>query len=227
MADHFRWSEKKLQILKYLNGLKMGRFLKIGVYVAVLFLAYLWIATVAKSCNKQATSDAYDNTEMVDDIADVESDEFEDDLFEDEDESDIDETATTDGMGGGNDDYIDDSESTGIDYTEIDEIIEKNNNKTESEPVTTSKPSTRSTTTSTSYSGKYMLLAGSYLIEDNAQAMIKKLKKLGYDNAEMVIFDMSQYHSVCAGRYSSLSAAQQESGSLKRKGIDNYVHTKQ
>jgi hypothetical protein len=72
-----------------------------------------------------------------------------------------------------------------------------------------------------------MLLDGSYLIEDNAQTMIKKLKNLGYENAEMVIFDMSQYHSVCAGRFSSLSSAQQESSALKRKGIDNYVHTKQ
>ena len=200
----------------------MGRFLKIGVYVAVLFLAYLWIATVANSCNKKATSDANDNTEMVDDIADIDTDEFEDDLFEDEDESDFDETATTDGMGGGTFEEDDNSESGGIDYTEVDEIIAK------SKKTTTPEPSAPNTTNNySSYSGKYMLLAGSYLIEDNAQVMVKKLKKLGYDNAEMVIFEMSQYHSVCAGRYSSLSSAQQESGTLKRKGIDNYVHTKQ
>jgi len=199
----------------------MGRFLKIGVYVAVLFLAYLWIATVAKSCNKKATTDANDSTEMVDDIVGVDTDEFEDDLFEDEEESDIDETATTDGMGGGTFEEDDNSESNGIDYTEVDEIIEKSNK--------TKTPSTKFTTNNnnTSYSGKYLLLAGSYLIEDNAQVMVRKLKKLGYDNSEIVIFEMSQYHSVCAGRYTSLSSAQQESGTLKRKGIDNYVHTKQ
>jgi len=196
----------------------MGRFLKIAVYVAVLFLAYLWIATVAKSCNKKSTADASD-TEMVEDYVDVDSDEFEDDLFEDEEGSDLDETATTDGMGGGNE--IDEEDPSGIDYTEVDEIIEN------SSPTEEYTPAPSRSTTSSSYSGKYMLLAGSYLIEDNAQAMVKKLKKLGYDNAEMVIFDMSQYHSVCAGRYSSLSAAQQESGALKRKGIDNYVHRKQ
>ncbi len=196
----------------------MGRFLKIAVYVAVLFLAYLWIATVAKSCNKRATADSNNNTEMVDDVTDVYTDEFEDDLFEDEEGSDMDETATTDGMGGGND--AEENDSNIIDYTEVDEIIEKSNQTRTSTESTTKK-------TYTSYSGKYMLLAGSYLIEDNAQIMIKKLKKLGYDNAEMVIFDMSQYHSVCAGRYSSLSSAQQESSTLKRKGIDNYVHTKQ
>ena len=192
----------------------MGRFLKIAVYVAVLFLAYLWIVTVAKSCNKKGSADADRNTEMVEDIADVETDEFEDDLFEEEGE-DEDETATTDGMGGGT--YAEDEDSSPIDYTEVDDIIEDSNNTT---------TSTRTNNTS-SYSGKYLLLAGSYLIEDNAQAMVKKLKKLGYNNAEMVVFEMSQYHSVCAGRYSSLSSAQQESGTLKRKGVDNYVHTKQ
>lgn len=196
----------------------MGRFLKIGVYVAVLFLAYLWIATVAKSCNKKTTADSNDNTEMVDDVADVDTDEFEDDLFEDEEGSDLDITATTDGMGGGNEIVEDDSNA--IDYTEVDEIIEKSNK------IKTSTTST-SNNTSTSYSGKYMLLAGSYLIEDNAQIMVNKLKKLGYKNSEMVVFNMSQYHSVCAGRYTSLSSAQQESSALKRKGIDNYVHTKQ
>ena len=196
----------------------MGRSLKIVVYVAVLFLAYLWIATVAKSCNKQDTADSNNNTEMVDDMTDVESDEFEDDLFEDEEGSDLDETATTDGMGGGT--YQEEDDGDTIDYTEVDAIINKTT--TTKSPVTSTKSNTKST-----YSGKYMLLAGSYLIEDNAQIMIKKLKKLGYANAEMVIFDMSQYHSVCAGRYSSLSSAQQESGALRRKGIDNYVHTKQ
>lgn len=206
----------------------MGRSLKIAVYVAILFLAYLWIATVAKSCNKQATTNATDDTEMVEDIADMESDEFEDDLFEDEEGSDYDETATTDGMGGGTFDD-DEEDSSGIDYTEVDEIIENNNSP--ATPTTTRKSTPTKNkpvaTSTSSYSGKYMLLAGSYLIEDNAKIMVKKLKKLGYPNAEMVVFDMSQYHSVCAGRYKSLSSAQQESSSLKRKGIDNYVHTKQ
>lgn len=208
----------------------MGRFLKIGVYVAVLFLAYLWIATVAKSCNKQAAANAgnaSNDTEMVDDYVDADSDEFEEDLFEDEEGSDLDETATTDGMGGGDD--LDEEEPSGIDYTEVDEIIERSHPV--KKDVNTPPPAPRKTTTSsthtTNYSGKYMVLAGSYLIEDNARAMVKKLKKLGYNDAEMVVFNMSQYHSVCAGRYSSLSTAQQESGTLKRKGIDNYVHTKQ
>ena len=200
----------------------MGRFLKIAVYIAVLFLGYLWIATVAKSCNKTASAD--DSTEMVDDIAS--GDEFEDDFFgEDEDE----EAASTDEMGGGSDDFetSEGLDSNPIDYTEVDEIIAKtkatSSNTSINNRTTTSTPKA----TSSSKNGKFLLLAGSYLMEDNADLMVKKLRKIGYTNAEIVVFDMSQYHSVCAGRFNSLSSANQESSSLKRKGVDNYVHTKQ
>ena len=198
----------------------MGRFLKIAVYIAVLFLGYLWIATVAKSCNKTTTANN-DDTELVDDIAS--EDEFADDFFEDEtEESD----ESLDEMGGGistenNSDLMD---SSPIDYTEVDEIIEENKPTKQKH----SAPVSQTTTTSTSSSsGKYLLLAGSYLIEDNATTMVNKLKKMGYSNAEVVVFDMSQYHSVCAGRYGNMSSAKQESSSLKRKGVDNYVHTRQ
>jgi len=198
----------------------MGRFLKIAVYIAVLFLGYLWVATVAKSCNKTSTADA-DTTEVVEDIAS--GDEFEDDFFEDEDDSEYNEL---DEMGGGTEvdsdtDSFEEIDSNPVDYTEVDEIIE------DSTPASGTTVTTRSSSNLASSSGRYLLLAGSYLIEDNAQQMVRKLNKIGYANAEVVVFDMSQYHSVCAGRYTSLSSAKQESSALKRKGVDNYVHTKQ
>jgi len=198
----------------------MGRFLKIAVYIAVLFLGYLWIATVAKSCNKSETAKT-DDTELVDDIAS--EDEFADDFFDDEtEESD----ESLDEMGGGytNEDEFDLMDSSPMDYTEVDEIIEdtKPARQTHSEPIrhTTAKSTSSS-------GGNYLLLAGSYLIEDNASTMVNKLKKMGYNNAEVVVFEMSQYHSVCAGRFSNMSTANQESNSLKRQGVDNYVHTRQ
>ena len=197
----------------------MGRFLKIAVYIAVLFLGYLWIATVAKSCNKSETANA-DNTELVDDIAS--EDEFADDFFEDDtEESD----KSLDEMGGGitTEDESDLMDSSPMDYTEIDEIIEESKPSKQKH----SAPVRQTTRKSTSNQGSYLLLAGSYLIEDNASDMVKKLRKMGYNNAEVVVFDMSQYHSVCAGRYSNISTAKQESSSLKRQGVDNYVHTRQ
>ncbi len=198
----------------------MGRFLKIAVYIAVLFLGYLWIATVAKSCNKSETANT-DDTEFVDDIAS--EDEFADDFFDDEtEESD----ESLDEMGGGSttEDEYDLTDESPMDYTEVDEIIEE----TKPTRQTHSDPIHQSTSKSTSSSnGKYLLLAGSYLIEDNASVMVNKLRKMGYNNAEVVVFEMSQYHSVCAGRFSNMSTANQESSSLKRQGVDNYVHTRQ
>lgn len=210
-----------IHLITTFKRLKMGRFLKIAVYIAVLFLGYLWIATLAKSCNKTSTADASDDTELIDDIAD--GDEFEDDFFgDDETES----AEDSDEMGGGDvfesTDVVD---SEPIDYTEVDEIIREN------KPAKTQNTTRRTTSTSTvskgTSSGQYLLLAGSYLIEENAEQMVRKLKKIGYSNAEIVVFDMSQYHSVCAGRFQSKSSARQESSSLKRKGVDNYVHTRQ
>jgi hypothetical protein len=143
--------KRNYNFFNYENGLKMGRFLKIAVYVAVLFLAYLWIATVAKSCNKKATADANNNTELIDGVADADTDEFENDLFEDEEGVDLDETATTDGMGGGN--IIEQNESNGIDYTEVDEIIEKSSNSSATS-TTKSYSTPTAKKTNSSYSGK-------------------------------------------------------------------------
>ena len=187
----------------------MGRLLKIAVYIAVLFLLYLWIASVVKSCSATSTASAEDQTELTQDV--VEGEEFEDEFFEDSGEEVID--YGSDEMGGGSEEV----DSNPIDYTEVDNLIEE-----EATTYTEEKTPTRTTMTS----GQYLLIAGNYLIETNAKDMVKKLRKIGYDNAEVVVFNMSQYYSVCAGRFSGHSTAQQESKSLQRKGIDNYVHTK-
>ncbi len=71
--------------------------------------------------------------------------------------------------------------------------------------------------------GPYLVVAGNYLLEDNADAMLKKLNSRGYNGAEKVIFDLSQYHTVLAGRYSTQSAARSVSTELKNNGIDNYI----
>ncbi|MDA9774325.1 SPOR domain-containing protein, partial [Saprospiraceae bacterium] len=76
-------------------------------------------------------------------------------------------------------------------------------------------------------SGSYMVIAGSYLLEDNAKSMVKKLQGMGYANAEIVYFDQSQYHSICAGKYDSNGSAAKTASNLKSSGIDSYVHRRQ
>jgi cell division septation protein DedD len=68
-----------------------------------------------------------------------------------------------------------------------------------------------------------MIVAGNYLLEDNADEMVRKLKKSGYNSAEKVVFDLSQYHSVVAARFDDRSSADRMAKRLKDEGFDNYV----
>jgi len=80
---------------------------------------------------------------------------------------------------------------------------------------------------SSSYSGApHMIVAGNYLLEENADKMIRDLKRKGFTSADKVVFDLSQYYTVIAGRYSDRGEASRRSSELKRTGIDNYVITK-
>jgi len=123
-----------------------------------------------------------------------------------------------------------------IDYTEIDKVVEDKLNDKKPKPATTSnsrpsqsKPSSNNSTnvTSGSSKGKYMVMAGSFLIKKNAEGMQRRLEKLGYNNSDIVVFDLSQYHSVVAARFSTYEAALKVSNELKRRGMDCYVHAQQ
>lgn len=86
--------------------------------------------------------------------------------------------------------------------------------------VNTPPPVVRSSAT-----GRYLVVAGNYLVESNAQEMVKKLKNMGFNSAEHLVFDQSQYFTVVASRSDSRNGAQSSSDNLKGKGVDNYVHT--
>jgi len=76
-----------------------------------------------------------------------------------------------------------------------------------------------------SANGRFLVVAGNYLVESNAREMVKKLKNMGFSGAEHLVFDQSQYYTVIASRSDSRNSAQSSSDNLKGKGIDNYVHT--
>ena len=71
-----------------------------------------------------------------------------------------------------------------------------------------------------------MVVAGNFLVKENADQMVTNLKRMGYENAEWSVFDYSQYYTVIAFRTNNFSEAQSTSTALKERGIDNYVHTK-
>lgn len=197
----------------------MDKILKIVIYVAILFFVSIWISSVVKSCNTtdDSLSTATEQT-ASDGLDDFEEDFFEDNIGQDS-EYDSD-------MGGGGLPTPAEEVDFDTNYDEIDSALEEKEDSYTNTTSTTTNTSTTTYSKPTASKGKYMVLAGSYLIKDNAESMIGKLKKLGYSSPEIVVFNMSQYHSVCASRSVDYNEAMRISNELKRKGIDNYVHTK-
>lgn len=72
--------------------------------------------------------------------------------------------------------------------------------------------------------GNYLLITGNYSQEYNAQAMVKRLKSLGFSKAEKVIFENSKYYTVIAGKYPTANAATSAQSGLGN--IDSYVQRK-
>jgi len=68
------------------------------------------------------------------------------------------------------------------------------------------------------------VIAGNFLTRANAEERVKELKKLGYSKAEVVNFELSEYHTACAGRYTDLNEARRIAKKIKdMNGIDTYV----
>lgn len=53
----------------------------------------------------------------------------------------------------------------------------------------------------------HMVIAGNFSKRSNAENRLKELQQNGYKNAEIVNFDLSEYYTVCAGRFSDLMEA--------------------
>ncbi|MBT8232383.1 MAG: SPOR domain-containing protein [Saprospiraceae bacterium] len=186
----------------------MNRLLKILVSILALSLFYIWMSSVFQSCQNKKNDN--DGIEMLNDSLDDGEElleEVDEELFEDDD------------LGLSDDDSEEES------YVEFeDEPFEDEPSKSTSKKSSTTKSTTSSS--SGSSGGQYLLISGNYLVETNADKMKSKLKNMGYNNAEIAIFNGSNYRTVIASRYSSYSDALQAASSLKEKGIDCYVKKK-
>lgn len=148
-----------------------------------------------------------------DEVADADSDT---DLDDDElDYSTTDDEAETNDAGG-TDDEMDDST---LGNAEEDEDSYSN-------PSNSSIASQTASQTASSNTGRYMVLAGSYRQRGNADAQASKLRRLGYNDTEVRLFDRGSYAVVLVDRFSSLSQASQLVRDLADKGIEAFVKEK-
>ena len=68
------------------------------------------------------------------------------------------------------------------------------------------------------------MIAGNFSQEHNAQTRVDELKRAGFKEAEVVNFDLSEYHTVCVGRFSDVNEARRLVKKLKDyHKIDAYV----
>lgn len=69
--------------------------------------------------------------------------------------------------------------------------------------------------------GRYKVMAGTYLVKENADKMVDRLRGMGYAQARVT--PKEKMFSVVAGSYDSESKAREVSEELKRKQIDSFV----
>jgi cell division septation protein DedD len=93
----------------------------------------------------------------------------------------------------------------------------------EPKPTKTSQPIAK-TAASDPADGKHMVIVGNFLQRVNAEQRMQELKKAGFENIEVVNFDLSEYHTVTAGRFDDVNEARRLVKKLKDyHKIDAYV----
>ena len=104
--------------------------------------------------------------------------------------------------------------------------VETKNEVTNSEQSEQSEPPSEPPQKPQASSGRgaHMVIAGNFLERANANKHLDAIKGLGFTNAEILEFEISEYYTVCAGRYSDLSEARSAVRRIMElPGMDAYV----
>jgi len=190
----------------------MNKILKAIVYILILTFLYLWLTTVFDSCGKKSIEISEDVEEVMDD--------------QDGDDDLIDLTSVVDD---GDDEFESEEEETSYEEMATKRAEEISNDLTEPIEETSSTPVAAPVSEprfSAENSAPYLIVAGSFSQENNANNLIDKLRRMGYNDAEKVRFDESSFYSVVAERHSNRERANTRARDLKSRGVDCYVHTR-
>ena len=204
----------------------MTRTLQSILAVLILAAAAIWFFTTMKTCNKSESADALteDESEIADDLPRNEEVGTLDDLYEDDDTKnsttrdeieydavvkDAEYTESPDGK------LASERESEGPGASLARKALEED---VEARPVATSP--------ARSAGLPYLVVAGAYMSEQNAKTERNRLRDKGFSDAEVVVFDLSQYYTVITGRYASEQTATEAKQQLSKYGGTGYVHLK-
>jgi len=186
----------------------MNKSVRVVITSIILIAVFISAALTSEACKTKTKT----LEEKADDAFEQHSGDefFEDDLTPDNETYETDDNTT---------DFSNNSTEP-EDYTEV---KDKSSYTEPDETVTTYEetPIRRATT-----EGKYLIVAGNFLVQSNADEMVNKLVNLGYNSAEVAVFDYSQYYTVIASRSDDYALAKNLSVEIKGKGVDCYVHTR-
>ncbi len=78
----------------------------------------------------------------------------------------------------------------------------------------------------TSAEGDFLVLAGSFKQKANAEAQVRRLKRMGFEDARVASFNGGSLAVALVGRFEDAQAANQLAKQVEAKGIDAFVKRK-
>jgi len=102
-------------------------------------------------------------------------------------------------------------------------VVESNKSTKTAAPAKSKEMAKSSSSATTSKSGKYYVVAGSFIVPSHAEKQVSKLKSLGYSTAAKKVFGNEEYYRAVAGQYDSREAADKTVKNLKAKGQAAFV----
>lgn len=192
----------------------MGRLIRVVLYAVVVLILYFWVVSLLKSYKQGQELKNAEVKPTSDSLGMYAQDtlyEPQEDLF--------------------GDSNITEGEQV---YEKIDQRLEQMSEGSEKKAtIKTQQPKTQTeqnthqkVANNGTQGGKYMVIAGSFIKEENARDQLRKLKSIGYQGAEIKIFVASEYHSVIVSRHSQPQDAERVVEDLKKKGVESFVKEK-
>jgi len=215
----------------------MNRIITILVTIFILLLLYIWISHVWGSDKPRHPRQIVDGkeTQLSDELmADADTS-----VYNTTGEVRTEEPVTTDEFA--TEREVERTEEVKTEPVKPDPVVEKKvqePKKPEPKPdpkkatpapatkpaATPAKTETKPTASSTTTGGQHLVIAGNFTQQVNAEQRVKELKKAGFQAAEVVNFDLSEYHTVCVGRFDDVNEARKLVKKLKDyHKIDAYV----
>lgn len=183
--------------------------------LAIIFLLYKVVGNVSSDTTTTPTEISVDENTADDDTATLDGDLT-------DDEGDLDGESNLNDEDTMNDGFTTTTADNG-DGDNVDEAKERAEAMSD-EVIDDAIP--RQVTRSDGQPGNYMVFAGTFSIRQNADNLAKKLRKSGYENAKVELFNGGKYAVVMVDRFKFFDDAKKLSTDIKARGYESSIHRK-